>query len=78
MVEARLGHESGIEPCGASLSTAVAAVVSLGIARRLIATSETAPRLPWAWGACGPWHPCPATTGGSPWRGPWGTLGSAL
>jgi hypothetical protein len=51
VVEAGLGYESGVEPCGASLSTDVAAVVSIGVAIRLIAASETTHRLPWAWGS---------------------------
>jgi len=51
VVEAGLGHERGVEPCEASLSTAVAAVVSLGAALRLLAASETAHRLPWARGS---------------------------
>ena len=73
MVEAGLGYESGVEPCGASLSTDVAAVVSIGVAIRLIAASETAHRLPWAWGSGDTWYPRPATTGCSPWRGTWAT-----
>jgi len=51
VVEARLEHESCVEPCGASLSTDVAAVVGIGVAILLIAASETAHRLPWAWGS---------------------------
>jgi hypothetical protein len=77
-VEARLWHASGVEPCGASLSTDGAAVVSIGVAIRLITASKTAHRLPWAWGSCGTWHPRPATTGCSPWRGTSGNPGSAL
>ena len=45
VVEAGLGHESCVELCGASLSTDVAAVGSIGVAVLLTAASETVHRL---------------------------------